>query len=176
MTMIESQAGLNNPSEHWLSTHHLPLRQIAPLYSLTSMAHDSSASSNPYAAADAYKPQDGFTTPSTTYDQYNAAANSPPGAFYPSNSYGAPSSYPVSYKQNEIQDTQHPNTYSTSYHKQNEFNGASPSNLYAVPSYPNQNEFNGAPTPLAPCYRNSAASNAIRGRRGPVPLRASARA
>lgn len=146
-TTVKTEADPSVQPWHQLSTHRLPLRQIAP-YSPASMEHDSSSSSH----TDTYKaPSDVLTGPSsysTSYEQYNDAANSAPG-FYPS-SYSGPSSYSTSYKQNEIHDA-HPNTYSTSYHKQNEFNNVPSS--YSV-SYQDQNEFNSAPSSYSTSYQS----------------------
>lgn len=142
-TTIKSEAEPSVES-YQLSTHRLPLRQITS-YSPASVIHGSSSSSY----TDTYKaPSDGLTGPSsysTSYEQYNDAANSAPG-FYPS-SYSGPNSYSTSYKQNEIHGT-HPNTYSTSYYKQDEFNSAPSS--YSI-SYPSQNEYS-APDSYATSY------------------------
>ncbi|XP_025269130.1 uncharacterized protein LOC112639448 [Camponotus floridanus] len=144
-TTVKTEADPSVQPWHQLSTHRLPLRQIAP-YSPASMEQDSSSHTDTYKA-----PSDVFTGPSsysTSYEQYNDAANSAP-EFYPS-SYSGPSSYSTPYKQNEIHDA-HPNTYSTSYHKQNEFNNAPSS--YSV-SYQDQNEFNGAPSSYSTSYQS----------------------
>lgn len=115
--------------EEHLSTHRLPLRQVAPLYSLSSMEHsDHNSYGNTYSV-----PSDDLTVPnaySNPYVRYNSTPE-----FYASSSnqhYSAnptSSSYSSSYKkQNNINST--PNTYSSSYQKQND--------IYNVPnSYPN---------------------------------------
>lgn len=145
-TTIKSEADPSVKPWYQLSTHRLPLRQIAS-YSPAPVKHGSSSSSY----TDTYKaPSDVLTGPSsypTSYEQYNDAANSAPG-FYPS-SYSGPSSYSTPYKQNEIHDT-HPNTYSTSYYKQEELNNVPSS--YSV--YQDQNEFNSAPSSYSASYQS----------------------
>lgn len=141
---IKNEADPSVEPWYQLSTHRLPLRQIAP-YSPASMEHGSSSSSY----TDTYKaPSDVFTGPSsysTSYEQYNAANSAP--EFYPG-LYSGLGSYSTSSKQNEIHDT-HPSTYSTSYHKQNEFVPSS----YSV-SNQDQNEFNGVPNSYSDSYQS----------------------
>ena len=113
-------------TEPWyqLTTHRLPLRQIAPLYPLSAMEHtDFSSYENTYKV-----PSDSHISPShysSLYEQYSDV-NAAPG-FY-DQSYNIP----------------HP--YSTTYQKQNEFSNAPSS--YPI-SYQNQNEFNNAPSPTS---------------------------
>ncbi|XP_018352555.1 PREDICTED: uncharacterized protein LOC108754617 [Trachymyrmex septentrionalis] len=113
--------------EPWyqLTTHRLPLRQIAPLYPLSAMEHtDFSSYENTYKV-----PSDSYTSPShysSTYEQYSDV-NAAPG-FYPDQSYTIPP------------------PYSTTYQKQNEFSNAPSS--YPI-SYQSQNEFNNAPSPTS---------------------------
>ncbi|KYN01056.1 hypothetical protein ALC62_08282, partial [Cyphomyrmex costatus] len=123
--------------EPWyqLSTHRLPLRQIAPLYPLSAMEHtDFNSYENTYKV-----PSDSLTAPSlhsSSYEQYGDV-NAAPG-FY--ESYTIPSAYSTTYqKQNEFSNA--PSSYSISYQNQNEFNNApSPT------SYIKQNDLYSAPT------------------------------
>ncbi|KYN15008.1 hypothetical protein ALC57_12803, partial [Trachymyrmex cornetzi] len=117
--------------EPWyqLTTHRLPLRQIAPLYPLSAMEHaDFSSYENTYKV-----PSDSHTSPShysSSYEQYSDV-NAAPG-FYDQ-------SYTI------------PHPYSTTYQKQNEFSNAPSS--YPI-SYQNQNEFNNAPRPTSYLKQN----------------------
>lgn len=122
--------------ESWyqLSTHHLPLRQIAPLYPLSVMEHTDSSSNTYNVSSDLTVP----SPHSNSYEQY-------------SNSYSnagtvnvAPGYYDQSYTI--------PNTYSTTYQKQNEFSNAPSS--YSI-SYQSQNEFNNAPSSTSYVKQNN---------------------
>ncbi|XP_029170738.1 nuclear pore complex protein DDB_G0274915-like [Nylanderia fulva] len=130
------EGGTKNPSlEPWyqLSTHRLPLRQVAPLYP-HSVEHQGS-SSDTYA--NTYKPPSevlpGSNSYSTSYEQYNAANLAP--EVYPS-SYNVPSSYPTSYKQNEVNSA--PSSYSVPYQNPNEFVPSPYSVPYPAPKYNNE--------------------------------------
>ncbi|KYQ55502.1 hypothetical protein ALC60_05564 [Trachymyrmex zeteki] len=113
-----------------LSTHRLPLRQIAPLYPLSAMEHtDFSSYENTYKV-----PSDSLTAPShhsSSYEQYSYV--NAPTEFYDQ-------SYTI------------PHAYSTTYQKQNEFSNAP--NSYPI-SYQNQNEFNNAPSPTSYFKQNN---------------------
>ncbi|XP_067208577.1 serine-rich adhesin for platelets-like [Linepithema humile] len=124
--------GAPKPLEPWhqLTTHRLPLRQIAPLYPLTTMEHDASPHANTYKV-----PSDPLTDtgPNTFpgHEQYNSA----------------PASYASSYEQQYSA----PNYYSTSYDKPIDVNPTA--NTYSAP-FPQQNEFNNIPSPYATSYQN----------------------
>lgn len=123
----KNEQDLKDSSKPWypLSTHHLPLRQIAPLYPLSVMEHtDSGSYENTYKI-----PSDSLTVPnlhSSSYEQYSNVHAEASG-FYDQSSYI-------------------PNTYATTYQKQNDFSNAPSS--YPI-SYQNQNEFNNVPSPTS---------------------------
>jgi len=127
----ENEQNSKDSLEPWyqLSTHHLPLRQIAPLYPLSMMEH---TDSNSYE--DTYKvPSDSLIVPSphlSSYEQY-------------SNVNAAPEFYDQSYTM--------PNTYTTIHQEQNEFSNT-PS--FHPISYQNQNEFNNVPSSTSQVKQN----------------------
>lgn len=130
-TVIENSS--KDPPGTWyeLSTHRLPLRQVAPLYPLTSIEHSESSS---------YKmPSDILTGPSLYTSPYVQFNNANSGSYTNSydQHYDASNSYSMSPKPNDVHTIT--SSYSTSYQKQNEFN-SSPSS-YPIP-YHYQNEFN----------------------------------
>ncbi|XP_036139551.1 uncharacterized protein LOC114254286 [Monomorium pharaonis] len=134
-----------NSKEPWyqLTTHRLPLRQVAPLYPLSAMEHtDSTSYENTYKV-----PSDSLTVPSqytSSYEQYSNA-NAASGEIY-DQSYTVPNAYQ---KQNEFSNA--PSSYSISYQNQNEFNNApSPT------SYVKQNDLFSAPTTYASSYEETA--------------------
>ncbi|KAL0111668.1 hypothetical protein PUN28_013097 [Cardiocondyla obscurior] len=131
----ESEQDTKSSVDLWhqgLTTHQLPLRQIAPLYPLSAMDHTSSASyENTYKV-----PSDSLTVPSpqsSTYEQY-ANDNSGASEVYDHSSYTIPSTYAA-----------------TTYHKQNEFSNAPSS--YPI-SYQNQNEYSNAPSSTSYAKQN----------------------
>ncbi|XP_025160779.1 uncharacterized protein LOC112589923 isoform X1 [Harpegnathos saltator] len=155
-TAIENDDSKDTPGTWYeLSTHRLPLRQIAPLYPLTSVEHTehtSSSSSSP-SYADAYKmPSDVltgsslYTSPHTQLNNVNSASESYINSY--DQHYDTSSSYSMSYSKPDDVHTSL-NNYST-YQKQNEFNGG-PSSY--TTSYQNQNEFNNVPNSYLTSYR-----------------------
>lgn len=127
--------------EPWyqLTTHRLPLRQIAPLYPLSAMEHE-----------DAYKvPSDSLTVPdvhSSSYEQYSNVNAGASGVYDQSSSYTIPNTYQ---KQNEFSNA--PSSYPISYQTQNEYNNA-PSST----SYVKQNDLFIAPTSHTSSYEKPA--------------------
>lgn len=131
----ENKQGPKDSLEPWyqLTTHRLPLRQIAPLYPLSAMEHDSGPYENTYKV-----PSDSLTVPGThssSYEQYsNVNAGASTGVYDQSSSYTIPNVYQ---KPNEFS----PSSYPISYQNQNEYNNA-PSST----SYIKQNDLFIAPT------------------------------
>ncbi|XP_011685666.1 PREDICTED: uncharacterized protein LOC105448664 [Wasmannia auropunctata] len=138
----ENEQGSKDILQPWyqLSTHRLPLRQIAPLYPLSAMEPtDSSSNENTYKV-----PSDSLTVPgslqSSTYEQYAGNANAANLGFY-DQPYTIPNAYPTTHqKQNEFSNAP-PSSYPISYQNQNKFNNA-PSST----SYVKQNDLFSAPT------------------------------
>lgn len=127
--------------EPWyqLTTHRLPLRQIAPLYPLSAMGHDSDSYENTYKV-----PSDTLTVPgsqSSSYEQYSDV-NTGASGVYDQSSYAIPSTYQ---KQHEFSNAP------ISYQNQNEYNNA-PSST----SYVKQNDLFAAPTTHMSSYEKPA--------------------
>lgn len=126
-----------------LSTHRLPLRQIAPLYPLSAMEHtDSGSYENTYKV-----PSDSLIIPNPHSSSYGNAETS---GFYDQSSHTIPNTYATTYQeQNEFSNA--PSSYPVSYQNQNEFNNA-PSST----SYVKQNDLFSAPTTHTSSYEKPA--------------------
>lgn len=144
------------PAWHQLSTHRLPLRQIAPIYSLTSAAPDELADS--YASTyDETLSSDVLVVPSlyetSSYERYNkdnmgnTAAELHTGS-YDQHHTAAPISYPTTLRDASS------SFYSVSFdQKQNEF-GNDALNSYAHTGYEKPSDsFFGASSPHASSYK-----------------------
>ncbi|RLU18633.1 hypothetical protein DMN91_008990 [Ooceraea biroi] len=178
-TVGNADGGTKVPAEPWhqLSTYRLPLRQVAPLYPLTSLKHTDPSSSS---YADTYKvPSDVLTGPSSysssSYERYHDASAasgfvsssrehqdysapdsySTPFNSKPSDDYNVPSAFSTPYRQNEFSNV--PSPYSASY--ENEL-GSVPSSYSA--SSERQNDLLSAPSSYSGSYE-----------RGTVPLSSS---
>lgn len=122
-TAIENGDSKDPPGTWYeLNTHHLPVRQIASMYPLTTVEHTESSSPSSYE--DTYKvPRDVLTGP-TLYTSPYAQFNNANSASKPYDSHhNTPNSYLGSHNQpNDVHTT--PSSYSILYQKQNEFNGS----------------------------------------------------
>lgn len=150
VTEIIKDATENKQSslEPWyqLTTHRLPLRQIAPLYPLSTMEHmDSGSYENTYKV-----PSNTLTVPgshSSSYEQYSNVNSGASGFYDQSSSYTIPNTYTTNYqKQNEFSNA--PSSYPISYQNQNEFN-----NALSSTSYIKQNDLFIAPTTHTSSYK-----------------------
>ncbi|XP_071574159.1 uncharacterized protein [Temnothorax nylanderi] len=146
----KNEQGSKDTLEPWyqLSTHRLPLRQIAPLYPLSAMEHTESGSyENTYKV-----PSDSLTVPSphlSSYEQYGDV-NPDASGYYDQSSYTIPNTYATTYpKQNEFSNA--PSSYPVSYQNQNEF-----SNAPSPTSYVKQNDLFSAPTSHTSSYEKPA--------------------
>jgi len=168
-TIVDGNDGTKTSAEpsYQLNTYRLPLRQIAPLYPLTSVQHADSPSSS---YADTYKiSSDILTDPSSysssSYEQYNDASSE---SRFTANSYGhqhhgIPNSYSTSYNSKPDYDHDMSSTFSDPYRQRNKFKDVS--NSYSasyeynsnVPSsylasYETQNDLLGAASSYSSSY------------------------
>ncbi|XP_011639010.1 uncharacterized protein LOC105428398 [Pogonomyrmex barbatus] len=145
LNSAENEPDSKDSMKTWYKKHRLSLQQIAPLYSLTAMEH---IEASPYVQENTYKvPGDILNSQAGSYEQYNVNAAS---GYYDQSYTAVPNTYSTTYpKQNEFSND--PSSYLASYQSRNNLNGAPSS--YPAP-YQSQNNLNSAPSSYPISYQN----------------------